>query len=99
MRDHFKPLVGKEEQSSGETQNDVKTESTNRLSKLLFFQGQYVKMSCSRLGSRVLEAIWNSASISHRQSIAQELGNGTTNDKPTINIFLIIQIWSLHPEV
>ncbi|XP_075878427.1 nucleolar protein 9 [Nelusetta ayraudi] len=36
-------------------------------------EGQYVKMACSRLGSRVLEAIWNSASVSHRQSIAQEL--------------------------
>lgn len=42
---------------------------------LLFSQGQYVKMACSRLGSRVLEAIWNSASVNHRQSIAQELGN------------------------
>lgn len=51
------------------------------LDKLLnfsfFSQGQYVKMACSRLGSRVLEAIWNSASISHRQNIAQELGNVT----------------------
>ncbi|XP_068558045.1 nucleolar protein 9 isoform X2 [Cebidichthys violaceus] len=36
-------------------------------------EGQYVPMASSRLGSRVLEAIWNSASVSHRQSIAQEL--------------------------
>ncbi|XP_054889822.1 nucleolar protein 9 isoform X2 [Poeciliopsis prolifica] len=36
-------------------------------------QGQYVQMACSRLGSRVLEAAWNSASVSQRQSIAQEL--------------------------
>ncbi|KAF3698948.1 Nucleolar protein 9 [Channa argus] len=36
-------------------------------------EGQYVQMACSRLGSRVLEAIWNSASVSQRQSIAQEL--------------------------
>uniref|UniRef100_UPI0037E732E7 nucleolar protein 9 n=1 Tax=Semicossyphus pulcher TaxID=241346 RepID=UPI0037E732E7 len=36
-------------------------------------EGQYVQMACSRLGSRVLEAIWNSASVTHRQSIAQEL--------------------------
>ncbi|XP_037644402.1 nucleolar protein 9 [Sebastes umbrosus] len=36
-------------------------------------EGQYVNMACSRLGSRVLEAVWNSASVSHRQSIAQEL--------------------------
>ncbi|XP_034559509.1 nucleolar protein 9 isoform X2 [Notolabrus celidotus] len=36
-------------------------------------EGQYVQMACSRLGSRVLEAIWNSATVSHRQSIAQEL--------------------------
>uniref|UniRef100_A0A3B3VEL2 NOP9 nucleolar protein n=1 Tax=Poecilia latipinna TaxID=48699 RepID=A0A3B3VEL2_9TELE len=36
-------------------------------------EGQYVQMACSRLGSRVLEAAWNSASVSQRQSIAQEL--------------------------
>ncbi|KAM8849345.1 nucleolar protein 9 isoform 1-T4 [Spinachia spinachia] len=36
-------------------------------------EGQYVAMACSRLGSRVLEAIWNSASVTHRQGIAQEL--------------------------
>ncbi|XP_026229360.1 nucleolar protein 9 [Anabas testudineus] len=36
-------------------------------------EGQYVQMACSRLGSRLLEAVWNSASISQRQSIAQEL--------------------------
>ncbi|XP_036941233.1 nucleolar protein 9 [Acanthopagrus latus] len=36
-------------------------------------EGQYVQMACSRLGSRVLEAIWNSASVNHRQSIALEL--------------------------
>ncbi|KAI3374439.1 hypothetical protein L3Q82_006261 [Scortum barcoo] len=39
-------------------------------------EGQYVQMACSRLGSRVLEAVWNSASVSHRQSIAQELEKG-----------------------
>ncbi|XP_077353988.1 nucleolar protein 9 isoform X2 [Festucalex cinctus] len=36
-------------------------------------EGQYVQMACSRLGSRVLEAVWNSASVSQRQNIAQEL--------------------------
>nr|XP_019968834.1 PREDICTED: nucleolar protein 9 [Paralichthys olivaceus]XP_019968840.1 PREDICTED: nucleolar protein 9 [Paralichthys olivaceus]XP_019968848.1 PREDICTED: nucleolar protein 9 [Paralichthys olivaceus] len=36
-------------------------------------EGLHVQMACSRLGSRVLEAIWNSASVSQRQSIAQEL--------------------------
>ncbi|XP_054452046.1 nucleolar protein 9 [Anoplopoma fimbria] len=36
-------------------------------------EGQYVSMACSRLGSRVLEAIWNTSSVSQRQSIAQEL--------------------------
>uniref|UniRef100_A0A1A7YVU7 NOP9 nucleolar protein n=1 Tax=Iconisemion striatum TaxID=60296 RepID=A0A1A7YVU7_9TELE len=36
-------------------------------------EGQYVHMACSRLGSRVLEAVWNSCSVSQRQSIAQEL--------------------------
>ncbi|XP_041660321.1 nucleolar protein 9 [Cheilinus undulatus] len=38
-------------------------------------EGQFVQMACSRLGSRVLEAIWNSASVSHRQNIAQELAS------------------------
>lgn len=41
-------------------------------------EGQYVQMACSRLGSRVLEAVWNSASVSQRQSIAQELVAGET---------------------
>ncbi|XP_010771029.1 nucleolar protein 9-like [Notothenia coriiceps] len=36
-------------------------------------QGQFVPMACSRLGSRVLEAVWNSASVTHRHNIAQEL--------------------------
>ncbi|KAI1901292.1 hypothetical protein AGOR_G00032810 [Albula goreensis] len=36
-------------------------------------EGQYVQLACSRYGSRVLEAVWNSASVSQRQSIAQEL--------------------------
>lgn len=36
-------------------------------------EGHFVQMACSRLGSRVLEAVWNSSSVSHKQSIAQEL--------------------------
>ncbi|XP_033960411.1 nucleolar protein 9 [Pseudochaenichthys georgianus] len=36
-------------------------------------EGQFVPMACSRLGSRVLEAIWNSASVTHRHNMAQEL--------------------------
>uniref|UniRef100_A0A8C6UAU8 Nucleolar protein 9 n=1 Tax=Neogobius melanostomus TaxID=47308 RepID=A0A8C6UAU8_9GOBI len=36
-------------------------------------EGQYVHMACSRSGSRTLEAIWSSASVTHRQIIAQEL--------------------------
>ncbi|XP_024129159.2 nucleolar protein 9 isoform X1 [Oryzias melastigma] len=36
-------------------------------------EGQYSAMACSRLGSRVLEAAWSSASVSQQQSIAQEL--------------------------
>lgn len=39
-------------------------------------------MACSRLGSRVLEAVWNSSSVGQRQSIAQELGN---NDKHSLS--------------
>ncbi|XP_029970889.1 nucleolar protein 9 [Salarias fasciatus] len=36
-------------------------------------EGQYVQMACSRLGSRVLEAVWSNASVSQKQNIAQEL--------------------------
>ncbi|KAF7222904.1 nucleolar protein 9 [Nothobranchius furzeri] len=36
-------------------------------------EGQYVQMASSRLGSRVLEAVWNSCTVSQRKSIAQEL--------------------------
>uniref|UniRef100_A0A1A8KZ49 NOP9 nucleolar protein n=2 Tax=Nothobranchius pienaari TaxID=704102 RepID=A0A1A8KZ49_9TELE len=36
-------------------------------------EGQYVHMASSRLGSRVLEAVWNSCTVSQRKSIAQEL--------------------------
>lgn len=38
-------------------------------------EGQFVQIACSRLGSRTLEAIWNSASVTHRQIIAQELAS------------------------
>ncbi|XP_056149577.1 nucleolar protein 9 [Lampris incognitus] len=36
-------------------------------------EGQYVQMACSRLGSRVLEAVWKTVSVSQRQTIALEL--------------------------
>ncbi|XP_030631098.1 nucleolar protein 9 [Chanos chanos] len=36
-------------------------------------EGQYVQLACSKYGSRLLEAIWNSAPVSQRQNIAQEL--------------------------
>ncbi|XP_036374827.1 nucleolar protein 9, partial [Megalops cyprinoides] len=36
-------------------------------------EGQYVQLACSRFGSRVLEAVWNSATVSQKQGLAQEL--------------------------
>ncbi|KAG7258624.1 hypothetical protein CRUP_028876 [Coryphaenoides rupestris] len=36
-------------------------------------EGQYVQIACSRTGSRLLEAAWNIASVSQRESIAGEL--------------------------
>ncbi|XP_041949356.1 nucleolar protein 9 [Alosa sapidissima] len=36
-------------------------------------EGTFVQLACSRYGSRLLEAVWNSATVSQRQSIAQEL--------------------------
>lgn len=38
------------------------------------WQELYVQLACSRCGSRLLEAVWNSATISQRQSIAEKLG-------------------------
>lgn len=58
-----------------------------------FSQGQYVKMACSRLGSRVLEAVWKSSSVSHRQNIAQELGNSnmtSTLTKVMVLVYLFL---------
>ncbi|CAG5897151.1 unnamed protein product [Menidia menidia] len=52
----------------------VTTSSDKGRGKILKrLEGQYVQMACSRLGSRVLEAVWSSASVSQRQNIAQEL--------------------------
>nr|XP_057924517.1 nucleolar protein 9 [Doryrhamphus excisus] len=52
----------------------VTTSSDKGRGKILKrLEGQYVRMACSRLGSRVLESIWSSSSISQRQTIAQEL--------------------------
>ncbi|XP_061550153.1 nucleolar protein 9 isoform X2 [Phycodurus eques] len=52
----------------------ISTSSDKGRGKILKrLEGQYVRMACSRLGSRVLEAIWSSAAVSQRQSIAQEL--------------------------
>ncbi|XP_018613502.2 nucleolar protein 9 [Scleropages formosus] len=36
-------------------------------------EGQFVKLSCSKYGSRVLEAVWKSATLGQRQAMAQEL--------------------------
>ncbi|XP_060940480.1 nucleolar protein 9 isoform X2 [Limanda limanda] len=52
----------------------VTTSSDKGRGKILRrLEGLHVQMACSRLGSRVLEAIWNSASVNQRQSIAQDL--------------------------
>uniref|UniRef100_V9LJC7 Pumilio domain-containing protein C14orf21-like protein n=1 Tax=Callorhinchus milii TaxID=7868 RepID=V9LJC7_CALMI len=37
------------------------------------FSGQWLTLACSKHGSRVLDQIWNSASSSARQDIAEEL--------------------------
>ncbi|KAG9278726.1 nucleolar protein 9 [Astyanax mexicanus] len=36
-------------------------------------EGLYVQLACSPCGSRLLEAVWNSATISQKQSIAEQL--------------------------
>ncbi|KAL0201909.1 hypothetical protein M9458_005096, partial [Cirrhinus mrigala] len=33
----------------------------------------YVQLACSSCGSRLLEAVWNSANVNQRQSIAEKL--------------------------
>lgn len=42
-------------------------------------QGLYTQLACSKYGSRLLEAVWSSATISQRQSIAEQLGELTGN--------------------
>ncbi|KAK3534423.1 hypothetical protein QTP86_015218 [Hemibagrus guttatus] len=37
------------------------------------FEGLYTQLACSKYGSRLLEAVWSSATISQRQSIAEQL--------------------------
>lgn len=59
---------------------------------LLGSQGQYVQMACSRYGSRVLEAVWNSATVPQRQSIAKELG------KIYRNVLVLLKL-SCHPRM
>uniref|UniRef100_A0A8C5B7C1 Nucleolar protein 9 n=1 Tax=Gadus morhua TaxID=8049 RepID=A0A8C5B7C1_GADMO len=41
-------------------------------------EGQFVQIACSRTGSRLLEAAWNSASVSQREGIAAELAPSET---------------------
>ncbi|KAJ3595764.1 hypothetical protein NHX12_005067 [Muraenolepis orangiensis] len=41
-------------------------------------EGQLVQIACSRTGSRLLEAAWNNASVSQRESIATELAPSET---------------------
>ncbi|KAF7692421.1 nucleolar protein 9 [Silurus meridionalis] len=36
-------------------------------------EGLYTQLACSRYGSRLLEAVWSSATLSQRQSIAEQL--------------------------
>ncbi|KAG7319894.1 hypothetical protein KOW79_017037 [Hemibagrus wyckioides] len=36
-------------------------------------EGLYTQLACSKYGSRLLEAVWSSATISQRQSIAEQL--------------------------
>lgn len=40
-------------------------------------QDMYVELACSACGSRLLEAVWSSATVSQRQSIAERLGEQT----------------------
>ncbi|KAK7945147.1 hypothetical protein WMY93_000875 [Mugilogobius chulae] len=57
-----------------DTQALITTSSDKGRGKILKrLEGQFVPMACSRSGSRALEAIWNSASVTHRQNIAEEL--------------------------
>lgn len=42
-------------------------------------QGLYTQLACSRYGSRLLEAVWSSATLSQKQNIAEQLGELTTS--------------------
>lgn len=67
-------VLGTDQCGSHVLQVLITTSSDKGRGKILRrLEGQFVQMACSRLGSRVLEAVWNSSSVSQRQNIAQEL--------------------------
>lgn len=49
----------------------------------------YVDLACSACGSRLLEAVWSSATVSQRQSIAERLGEQTCVNTPYIRRDLV----------
>ncbi|KAM6948639.1 nucleolar protein 9 [Aplochiton taeniatus] len=66
--------LGSDPSGSHVLQALITTASDKGRGKILArLKGQYVSMACSRLGSRLLEAVWHSASVSQRQTIAEEL--------------------------
>lgn len=66
--------LGSHQMGSHALQALVTTSSDKSKGKFLRkMEGTYVQLACSRNGSRFLEALWNSATVSQRQSIAEEL--------------------------
>lgn len=64
-------LIGRDSNDHYSTDTDLSLFSVS------LTQGLYAQLACSRYGSRLLEAVWSSATISQRQSIAEQLGELT----------------------
>ncbi|KAL0966345.1 hypothetical protein UPYG_G00294130 [Umbra pygmaea] len=72
-------ILGTDQTGSHVLQLLVTSSSDKGRGKILRrLEGQYVQMACSRYGSRVLEAIWNSANVPQRKNIAKELVSSET---------------------
>ncbi|KAJ8272600.1 hypothetical protein GJAV_G00091150 [Gymnothorax javanicus] len=67
-------ILGTDQSGSHVLQSLLMSASDKGRGKILRrLEGQYLQLACSRFGSRVLEAVWSSATVSQKQGIAQEL--------------------------
>ncbi|KAI4881676.1 hypothetical protein NFI96_031327 [Prochilodus magdalenae] len=66
--------LGTDQRGSHALQALITSSSDKGKGKMLRkLEGLYTQLACSKFGSRLLEAVWNSATISQKQSIAEQL--------------------------